>query len=162
MRFVVSRVKGVVSLLAMHRNLRLSTLELKHHVAAFLQVRIRLSTLEGNKVYRGSFPLYLLGKKGVTPMGSLDLAIRLTYPSSVPILKQYLKPVLPAMHYLAPINKDAAETLRIAAMNLVADSLEKYDPPLRRETVEYMLDTDEMLFTMRRMRANWNRIKVKM
>jgi hypothetical protein len=124
-------------------------------------VRIRLSTLEGNKVYRGSFPLYLLGKKGVTPMGSLDLAIRFTYPSAIPLLKQYLKPVLPAMHYFDPIDTDAAEKLRIAAMNLVADRLEKYEPPMRREVVEYMLDTDEMLFTMRRMRANWNRIKVK-
>jgi hypothetical protein len=124
-------------------------------------VRIRLSTLEGNKVYRGSFPLYLLGKKGVTPMGSLDLAIRFTYPSAIPLLKQYLKPVLPAMHYFDPIDTDAAEKLRIAAMNLVADRLEKHDPPMRREVVEYMLDTDEMLFTMRRMRANWNRIKVR-
>lgn len=122
-------------------------------------MRIRLSTLEGNKVYRGSFPLFL-HKKRITPMGTLDLAIRFTYPSSLPILRQYLRPVLPAMHYLDPIGKDAAETLRISAMNLVADRLAKYDPPLRREVVEYMLDTDEMLFTMRRIRANWNRIKV--
>ncbi|GAQ82809.1 synaptotagmin family protein [Klebsormidium nitens] len=122
------------------------------------KMRIRLSTLEGNKVYRGSFPLFL-HKKRITPMGTLDLAIRFTYPSSLPILRQYLRPVLPAMHYLDPIGKDAAETLRISAMNLVADRLAKYDPPLRREVVEYMLDTDEMLFTMRRIRANWNRIK---
>ncbi|KAK4285534.1 hypothetical protein QN277_002222 [Acacia crassicarpa] len=122
------------------------------------KVRVRLSTLEGNKTYIHSFPLLVLHPLGVKKMGELNLAIRFTTFSLFNMIQIYAHPLLPKMHYLHPFTVNQLENLRYQAMNLVAMRLGRAEPPLRKEVVEYMLDVDSHLWSMRRSKANFFRI----
>ncbi|RYR43937.1 hypothetical protein Ahy_A08g040315 isoform A [Arachis hypogaea] len=50
------------------------------------------------------------------------------------------------------------DNLRYQAMNIVATRLGRAEPPLRKEVVEYMLDVDSHMWSMRRSKANFFRI----
>ncbi|KAF2307814.1 hypothetical protein GH714_032057 [Hevea brasiliensis] len=50
------------------------------------------------------------------------------------------------------------DSLRYQAMNIVAVRLSRAEPPLRKEVVEYMLDVDSHMWSMRRSKANFFRI----
>ena len=123
------------------------------------KVRIRLNALESNRVYVNSYPLLLLTRQGVKKMGELELALRFSCAHTSSVVLKYLKPPLPDLHYERPIPQKDKEGLRLAAMQLVAGQLAKADLPLRLEVVHFMLDTDETLFSMRRIKANLFRIK---
>ncbi|GLJ55706.1 hypothetical protein SUGI_1196630 [Cryptomeria japonica] len=97
------------------------------------KVRIRLSTLETDRVYTHSYPLLMLHNSGVKKMGELQLAVRFSCSSLL-------------------------ECLRYQAINTVAMRLNRAEPPLRREVVEYMLDVDSHMWSMRRSKANFFRI----
>ncbi|KAJ0085432.1 hypothetical protein Patl1_07376 [Pistacia atlantica] len=84
------------------------------------KVRIRLSTLETDRVYTHYYPLLVL-----TPSGFEE-----TWGTSI----------------------------GIEAQQIVAARLGRSEPPLRRETVEYMLDVDYHMFSLRRSKANFQRI----
>ncbi|KAH7442809.1 hypothetical protein KP509_02G003400 [Ceratopteris richardii] len=122
------------------------------------KVRIRLSTLEGGRVYAHSYPLLLLHPSGVKKMGELELAVRFSPSSSVNVLACYARPLLPKMHYLYPLGVAQLEALRGYAMRIVAMRLMRAEPPLRGEAVQYMLDVDSNLWSMRKSKANWFRI----
>lgn len=62
------------------------------------------------------------------------------------------------MHYLQPFTVNQMDNLRFQAMNLVATRLGRAEPPLRKEVVEYMLDIDSHIWSMRRSKANFFRI----
>ncbi|CAF2009452.1 unnamed protein product [Brassica napus] len=62
------------------------------------------------------------------------------------------------MHYLFPFTVNQVDGLRYQAMNIVATRLGRAEPPLRKEVVEYMLDVDSHLWSMRRSKANFFRI----
>jgi hypothetical protein len=62
------------------------------------------------------------------------------------------------MHYLHPLSVQQLEALRYQAMQIVAMRLSRAEPPLRREVVEYMLDVDSHMWSMRRSKANFFRI----
>ncbi|RWR85430.1 protein QUIRKY [Cinnamomum micranthum f. kanehirae] len=123
------------------------------------KVRIRISTLESNTVYRGSYPLLLMLPTGVRKMGEIELAVRFARASStLDVLHVYTQPMLPRMHHLKPIGTFQQEALRQAAARVVAQHLARTEPPLRREVVLHVLDADTCGFSMRRVRANWVRI----
>lgn len=122
------------------------------------KVRIRLSTLETDKVYTHYYPLLVLQPSGLKKHGELQLALRFTCTAWANMLTQYGKPLLPKMHYLQPIPVRHIDLLRFHAMNIVAARLARAEPPLRREAVEYMLDVDYHMFSLRRSKANFNRI----
>ncbi|XP_019186884.1 PREDICTED: FT-interacting protein 1-like [Ipomoea nil] len=122
------------------------------------KVRIRLSTLESNKLYTHSYPLLVLHPSGVKKMGELQLAVRFTSLSLANMVYTYAHPLLPKMHYLNPFTVTQLENLRYQAMNIVAARLARAEPPLRKEVVEYMLDVDSHLWSMRRSKANFFRI----
>ncbi|KAK6933739.1 Phosphoribosyltransferase C-terminal [Dillenia turbinata] len=65
---------------------------------------------------------------------------------------------LPDLHSLLPSSINQIETLRYQAMNIVASRLGRAEPPLREEVVEYMLDVDSHVWSMRRSKANFFRI----
>ncbi|KAL6133878.1 hypothetical protein ACLB2K_066111 [Fragaria x ananassa] len=50
------------------------------------------------------------------------------------------------------------DSLRYQAMNIVAVRLGRAEPPLRKQVVEYMLDVDSHIWSMRRSKANFFRI----
>ncbi|TXG54504.1 hypothetical protein EZV62_019760 [Acer yangbiense] len=122
------------------------------------KVRIRLSTLETDRIYTNSYPLLVLKPTGVKKMGELQLAVRFTCLSLASMIYLYGHPLLPKMHYLHPFTVNQLDSLRYQAMNIVAVRLIRAEPPLRKEVVEYMLDVDSHMWSMRRSKANFFRI----
>lgn len=123
------------------------------------KVRIRVSTLESNRVYTNSYPLLVLLRSGVKKMGEIELAVRFVCPSLLPdTCAVYGQPLLPRMHYLRPLGVAQQEALRGAATRMVAAWLARSEPPLGAEVVRYMLDADSHVWSMRRSKANWFRI----
>jgi hypothetical protein len=122
------------------------------------KVRIRLSTLEAYRIYTHSYPLLVLHPHGVKKMGELQLAVRFTTLSLANMIYVYGHPLLPKMHYLHPFTVNQVDSLRYQAMNIVAVRLGRAEPPLRKEVVEYMLDVDSHMWSMRRSKANFFRI----
>ncbi|KAK9283501.1 hypothetical protein L1049_011747 [Liquidambar formosana] len=122
------------------------------------KVRIRLSTLEAHRIYTHSYPLLVLHPSGVKKMGELQLAVRFTSLSLAHMIYIYGHPLLPKMHYLHPFTVNQVDNLRYQAMNIVATRLGRAEPPLRKEVVEYMLDVDSHMWSMRRSKANFFRL----
>lgn len=124
----------------------------------FGKVRIRLSTLETDRIYTQSYPLLVLQPSGVKKMGELQLAFRFTCLSLTHMVYLYGRPLLPKMHYLHPFTVTQLDSLRYQAMNIVASRLGRAEPPLQKEVVEYMLDVDSHMWSMRRSKANFFRV----
>ncbi|OMO78212.1 C2 calcium-dependent membrane targeting [Corchorus olitorius] len=122
------------------------------------KVRIRLSTLESDRVYTHSYPLLMLHTCGVKKMGELHLAVRFSCANMGNMLHMYTLPLLPKMHYVQPLSVNQLESLRYQAMNVVSSRLSRAEPPLGREVVEYMLDHDSHMWSMRRSKANFFRL----
>ncbi|KAF5199303.1 Quirky-like protein [Thalictrum thalictroides] len=123
------------------------------------KVRIRVSTLESNKVYTNSYPLMVLSRSGLKKMGEIELAVRFACPILLPdTCAVYGQPMLPRMHYIRPLGVTQQEALRVAATKMVAAWLVRSEPPLGPEVVRYMLDADSHTWSMRRSKANWFRI----
>ncbi|OWM73476.1 FT-interacting protein 3 [Punica granatum] len=122
------------------------------------KVRIRLSTLEADRIYTHSYPLLVLHPSGVKKMGEVQLAVRFTCASLVNMLYMYSMPLLPKMHYVHPLSVIQLDSLRHQAMQIVSMRLSRAEPPLRREVVEYMLDVGSHMWNMRRSKANFFRI----
>ncbi|KAM7272921.1 hypothetical protein ACFE04_027585 [Oxalis oulophora] len=123
------------------------------------KVRIRVSTLESNKVYTNSYPLLVLLRTGLKKMGEIELAVRFACPSLLPdTCSVYGQPLLPRMHYIRPLGVAQQEALRGAATKMVALWLARSEPPLGPEVVRYMLDADSHNWSMRKSKANWFRI----
>ncbi|OMO53986.1 C2 calcium-dependent membrane targeting [Corchorus capsularis] len=122
------------------------------------KVRIRLSTLETDRVYTHYYPLLVLTPSGLKKHGELQLALRFTCTAWVNMVAQYGRPLLPKMHYVQPIPVRHIDWLRHQAMQIVAARLQRAEPPLRREVVEYMLDVDYHMWSLRRSKANFHRI----
>uniref|UniRef100_A0A1J3J4U6 Multiple C2 and transmembrane domain-containing protein 2 n=1 Tax=Noccaea caerulescens TaxID=107243 RepID=A0A1J3J4U6_NOCCA len=122
------------------------------------KVRIRLSTLEADRIYTHSYPLLVLQTKGLKKMGEVQLAVRFTCLSLAHMIYLYGHPLLPKMHYLHPFTVNQLDSLRYQAMSIVAARLSRAEPPLRKEIVEYMLDVDSHMWSMRRSKANFFRI----
>ncbi|XP_010933296.1 protein QUIRKY [Elaeis guineensis] len=123
------------------------------------KVRIRVSTLESNRVYTASYPLLVLLRSGVKKMGEVQVAVRFACTALLPdTCAMYSQPMLPRMHYLRPIGVLQQEVLRVAAIRMVAGWLARSEPPLGPEVVRYMLDVDGHTWSMRRSKANWFRI----
>lgn len=122
------------------------------------KVRIRLSTLEADRIYTHSYPLLVLHPSGVKKMGEVQLAVRFTCSSLINMLHKYSHPLLPKMHYVHPLSVIQLDSLRHQAMQIVSMRLSRAEPPLRREVVEFMLDVDSHMWNMRRSKANFFRI----
>lgn len=123
------------------------------------KVRIRVSTLESNRVYTNSYPLMMLLPTGLKKMGEIELAVRFVCPSLFPeMCTVYGQPLLPRMHYLKPLGVAHQEALRGTAIKMVAAWLARSEPPLGPEVVKYMLDADSHVWSMRKSKSNWFRI----
>ncbi|CAJ1818686.1 unnamed protein product [Sphenostylis stenocarpa] len=123
------------------------------------KIRIRISTLETGRVYTHSYPLLSIHSSGLKKNGDVHLAIRFSCNSMLNMMGLYFKPHLPKMHYTKPLSIIDQERLRLQAMLIVAARLGRAEPPLRKEVVEYMSDTDSHLWSMRRSKANFNRLR---
>ncbi|KAK1427123.1 hypothetical protein QVD17_15806 [Tagetes erecta] len=128
------------------------------HDSRIGKVRIRLSTLETDRVYTHSYPLLVLHPTGVKKMGEVHLAVRFTCSSLMNMMHMYSQPLLPKMHYIHPLTISQLDSLRHQAIQIVSMRLGRAEPPLRKEIVEYMLDVGSHMWSMRRSKANFLRI----
>ncbi|KAL9446252.1 hypothetical protein AB3S75_014008 [Citrus x aurantiifolia] len=122
------------------------------------KVRIRLSTLETDRIYTHYYPLVVLTPSGLKKNGELHLVLRFTCTAWVNMVTIYGRPLLPKMHYVQPISIILIDRLRHQAMQIVAARLGRAEPPLRHEVVEYMLDVDCHMWSLRKSKANYLRI----
>ncbi|KAK8956746.1 hypothetical protein KSP39_PZI000491 [Platanthera zijinensis] len=122
------------------------------------KIRIRLSTLDTNRVYLASYPLTTVTPMGMKKMGELELAVRFTCASWLSLMQSYTAPMLPRMHYVRPLGGAQQDVLRHMAARVVATRLARSEPPLGPEVVHHMLDADAPAWSMRRSRANWFRL----
>ncbi|MFS8002176.1 putative C2 domain, phosphoribosyltransferase, C2 domain superfamily [Helianthus anomalus] len=122
------------------------------------KVRIRLSTLETDRVYTHSYPLLVLHPSGVKKMGEIHLAVRFTCSSLMNMMHMYSQPLLPKMHYIYPLTVSQLDSLRHQAIQIVSMRLSRAELPLRKEIVEYMLDVGSHMWSMRRSKANFLRM----
>uniref|UniRef100_M8B6M6 C2 domain-containing protein n=1 Tax=Aegilops tauschii TaxID=37682 RepID=M8B6M6_AEGTA len=122
------------------------------------KVRVRLATLETDRMYTQYYPLMALTPSGLKKTGQLQLAVCFTCKSWAKMLAMYGKPLLPKMHHTNPISELQLDYLRFQAMQMVVTRLGRSEPPLRREVVEYMLDVDSRMFSLRQSKANFYRI----
>ncbi|TQE03694.1 hypothetical protein C1H46_010668 [Malus baccata] len=115
------------------------------------KVRIRISTLESDRLYTHSYPLLSVSPLGVKKTGELHLAIRFSCISLVNPMLIYSQPVSVKMQ---------PGTLRDQAVLVVADRLARVEPPLGKEVVEYMYSdaADVHAWSMRRSKANFFRM----
>ncbi|KAE8663070.1 multiple C2 and transmembrane domain-containing protein 2-like [Hibiscus syriacus] len=122
------------------------------------KVRIRLSTLNTDRIYTLSYPLIVLEPNGVKKTGEIQLSVRFTCSSTWNLLQSYTQPLFPEMHYLLPLSVYQIESLRHQATHILSSRLHRAEPPLRREVVEYMLDVGSNVWSLRRGRANLERL----
>ncbi|KAL1351654.1 hypothetical protein HN51_015544 [Arachis hypogaea] len=122
------------------------------------KVRIRLSTLETDRIYTHSYPLINLTNQGVKKMGEIQLAVRFSCSSLLNVLQTYTQPLLPRMHYISPLSIFQLDSLRNQAAAITTLRFRRKEPPLAKEVVEYMLDVRENVWSMRRGRAQFRRI----
>ncbi|XP_059665190.1 FT-interacting protein 3-like [Cornus florida] len=122
------------------------------------KVRIRLSTLETDRVYTHSYPLIVLQPSGVKKTGEIQLAVRFSCTSFVNMLHKYTQPLLPKMHYVHPLSLIQQDILRFHATQILSVRLTRAEPPLKKEIVEYMLDVGSHIWSVRRSKANFFRV----
>lgn len=122
------------------------------------KLRVRLSTLDTNKVYVGTYSLMVLLPSGAKKMGEIELALRFTCSSWLSVIQAYGSPVLPRMHYVRPFGPAQQDILRHTAMRIVTARLARSEPALGHEVVQFMLDSDTHIWSIRRSKANWFRV----
>lgn len=122
------------------------------------KIRVRLSTLDTNRVYLNSYSLTVLLPGGAKKMGEIEIAVRFTCSSWLNLIQAYATPMLPRMHYVRPLGPAEQDILRHTAMRIVTARLARSEPPLGQEVVQFMLDTDTHVWSMRRSKANWFRV----
>lgn len=81
-----------------------------------------------------------------------------TYANMLNVLQIYTMPLLPKMHYVHPLSVNQIDSLRYQALNAVSSRLCRAEPPFGREVVEYMLDHDSHMWSMRKSKANFFRL----
>ncbi|XP_045825237.1 FT-interacting protein 3-like [Trifolium pratense] len=122
------------------------------------KVRIRLSTLESDRIYTHFYPLINLHTQGARKMGEIQLAVRFSCPSLLNVLQTYAQPLLPKMHYVCPLSMFQLDSLRNQAAVITIMRFKRAEPPLSKEVVEFMLDIGANVWSMRRGRAQFYRI----
>lgn len=122
------------------------------------KIRVRLSTLDTNRIYMNTYSLPVLLPGGAKKMGEIEIAIRFSCLSWLSLIQAYATPMLPRMHYVRPLGQAQQDVLRHTAMRLVTARLARSEPPLGQEVVQYVLDSDTHVWSMRRSKANWFRV----
>lgn len=122
------------------------------------KLRIRLSTLDTNRVYLNTHPLTVLLPVGARRMGEIEISVRFTCSSWISLLQAYSSPMLPRMHYVCPLGRAQQDVLRHTAMRIVTARMARSEPALGQEVVQFMLDSDTYIWSMRKSKVNWFRV----
>ena len=125
------------------------------------KIRIRLSTLEVNRVYTFSYPLAVTQYSKVKKMGEIQLAVRLSSSTSlINRLRTYSQPLLPKMQCSSTLSEFKLDKLKNEAASLIVLSLARDEPPLRKEVISYMLDVGVETWSLQKAIANYDRVRM--
>ncbi|KAL4627233.1 hypothetical protein ACB092_05G153600 [Castanea dentata] len=125
------------------------------------KIRIRLSTLEVNRVYTFSYPLAVTRYSKVKKMGEIQLAVRLSSSTSlINRVRTYSQPLLPKMQCSSTLSEFKLDKLRNEAASLIVLSLTRDEPPLRKEVISYMLDVGVETWSLEKVIANYDRVRM--
>ncbi|XP_050290138.1 FT-interacting protein 3-like [Quercus robur] len=125
------------------------------------KIRIRLSTLEVNRVYTFSYPLAVTRYSKVKKMGEIQLAVRLSSSTSlINRLRTYSQPLLPKMQCSSTLSEFKLDKLKNEAASLIVLSLARDEPPLRKEVISYMLDVGVETWSLQKAIANYDRVRM--
>ncbi|KAK4285536.1 hypothetical protein QN277_002224 [Acacia crassicarpa] len=122
------------------------------------KVRIRLSTLETGRIYTHFYPLINLQPQGAIKMGEIQLVVRFSTTSLLNVLQIYTQPMLPKMHYISPLSVFQLDSLRNQVAVITSLRLSRAEPPLKREVVDYMLDVRANVWSIRKGKAQIQRL----
>ncbi|OMO53413.1 C2 calcium-dependent membrane targeting [Corchorus capsularis] len=123
------------------------------------KVRIRVSTLSYDTIYKRSYPLVILQPNAVKKMGEIHLVVRFTCSSFDNLVKAYcLNPLFPKFHYNFPLSMLQLDALRSQANRILCKSLSRSEPPIRKEVVEDMLSGGSQMWSLRKCKANLLRL----
>ena len=125
------------------------------------KIRIRLSTLEVNRVYTFSYPLAVTRYSKVKKTGEIQLAVRLSSSTSlINRLRTYSQPLLPKMQCSSTLSEFKLDKLKNEAASLIALCLARDEPPLRKEVISYMLDVGVETWSLQKAIANYDRVRM--
>ncbi|RDY02194.1 FT-interacting protein 1, partial [Mucuna pruriens] len=105
------------------------------------KIRIRLSTLDNDKVHKHCYPLVGLQPSWVKKIGEIHLAVRFSWLFPLAMCQSYMSPLLPRHHHDFPLNQPAL---------IIPQRLSRAEPPLREEVVYYMLDFRPSMWSKRK------------
>src|SRR5262249_1866108 len=105
-----------------------------------------------------SYPLIVLQPNGLKKMGELHLAVKFSCISWINLFQTYSQPLLPQMHYTNPLTVYQLDSSRHQASYILSLRLSRADPPLRKEVVEYILDAGANIWSLRKGKANCERV----
>ncbi|XP_073220692.1 multiple C2 domain and transmembrane region protein 14-like [Cicer arietinum] len=91
-------------------------------------------------------------------MGEIEIAVRFSCSSWLSLMQAYTSPILPRMHYVCTFGPTQQDVLRQIAMKIVMFRLARSELPLGHEVVQFMLDSDTHMWSIRRSKANWFRL----
>ncbi|KAM7278847.1 hypothetical protein ACFE04_005981 [Oxalis oulophora] len=123
------------------------------------KLKIRLSTLQCDKIYTYAYPLFVLQPSGLKKMGEIELAMRFTCSSYFNLFWSYINPPLPKMNYAKPLSDDEIEKLRGQAVDVISWRLSRAEPPIRREVVRSILLIGPNIWSLRKGKSNLARLK---
>ncbi|KAL1220091.1 FT-interacting protein 3 [Cardamine amara subsp. amara] len=122
------------------------------------KVRIRISSLQRGRVYTHSYPLLVIHSGNIMKEGEIELTVRFSCSSWLRLMRTYSRPLLPKMYSVYPFSLCESESLRLRAAKMVTEFLARYEPPLKKEVVGYVLDLDSHCWSNRRSKVNYLRI----
>lgn len=105
-----------------------------------------------------AYSLTVLHPGGAKKLGEIEIAVRFSCSSWLSLIQAYSTPMLPRMHYVRPLEPAQQDMMRHTAMRIVTARLARSEPPLGPEVVQYMVDSDMHVWSMRRSKANWFRV----
>ncbi|KAF3494954.1 hypothetical protein DY000_02056839 [Brassica cretica] len=157
--------KCTVLTLGVYDNQQIFSID-KENDAPVGKVRIPLSLLQWNRIYTGSYPILVLGKEGLKTTGEIQLAVRCAcppptltfFPPSYAFATAPFRLLLPKSHYKSPISLPQIDRLRELAVGVNCQNLARTEPPLRNEVVKDMLSPKNNNFSMRKTKANVDRL----
>lgn len=114
------------------------------------KIRVKLSTLDMNRVYMSSYSLTVLLPCGAKKMGEIGIAVRFSCSSWISLIQVYTTLMLPRLHYVGLLGPTQQDILRHSAMRIVTARLARSEPPLGQDVIQFMLDSDTHVWTMER------------
>ncbi|XWS64918.1 hypothetical protein CRYUN_Cryun05aG0045400 [Craigia yunnanensis] len=117
-----------------------------------------VKTKDGARRTTDAYVVAKYGPNVAKKIGEIEIAVRFSCSSWLSLIQAYGTPMLLRMHYICLLGPAQQDILRHTAMRIVMARLARSEPLLGQEVVQFMLDSDTHVWSMRRSKANWFRV----